>query len=167
MCAPAPRRALRLAYALAAATLLATLPTLVRAARAAHWTLRAQACLTAGVFVGLALPVSFYEVAMQLAFFARPRLQIRVIRILWMVPVYALNSWFALRFAVRGRRGRERRVDGRRERKEKAPTQHSLAHSLSPLPSPPASTWTRYGSATRPMSSTTSSCTCAPTWRTR
>jgi hypothetical protein len=101
MCTPTTRRLLRLGYALVALTALATLPAAVRAARAAHWTLRAQACLTAGVFVGLALPASFYEVAMQLAFYARPRLQIRVIRILWMVPVYALNSWFALRFAVR------------------------------------------------------------------
>jgi hypothetical protein len=101
MCTPTGRRLLRLAYALAAFALLAALPAAVRAAQAAHWSLRAQACLTAGVFVGLALPASFYEVAMQLAFYARPRLQIRVIRILWMVPVYALNSWFALRFAVR------------------------------------------------------------------
>ena len=49
----------------------------------------------------LALPVSIYEVAMQLEYFSRPKLQIRVIRILWMVPVYALDSWFALRFKVR------------------------------------------------------------------
>ena len=48
----------------------------------------------------LALPVSIYEVAMQLEYFSRPKLQIRVIRILWMVPVYALDSWFALRFKV-------------------------------------------------------------------
>jgi len=49
----------------------------------------------------LALPVSIYEVAMQLEYFSRPTLQIRVIRILWMVPIYALDSWFALRFKVR------------------------------------------------------------------
>jgi hypothetical protein len=49
----------------------------------------------------LALPVSIYEVAMQLEYFSRPKLQIRVIRILWMVPVYALDSWLALRFKVK------------------------------------------------------------------
>lgn len=37
---------------------------------------------------------------MQLEYFSRPKLQIRVIRILWMVPIYALDSWFALRFEV-------------------------------------------------------------------
>lgn len=93
-------RWLRLAWALTSAAVFASLPSAVRAARAAHWSLRAQACLTAGAFVGLALPVSVAEVASQLAHYARPRLQIRVVRILWMVPVYALNSWFALRFAV-------------------------------------------------------------------
>ena len=55
----------------------------------------------AGIFVLLALPVSIYEVAMQLEYFSRPTLQIRVIRILWMVPIYALDSWFALRFKAR------------------------------------------------------------------
>ena len=51
--------------------------------------------------MALAVPVSIYEVAMQLEYFSRPKLQIRVIRILWMVPIYALDSWLALRFEVR------------------------------------------------------------------
>ncbi len=49
----------------------------------------------------LALPVSIYEVAMHMEYFSRPKLQIRVIRILMMVPIYAVDSWFALRFEVR------------------------------------------------------------------
>ena len=61
----------------------------------------AQAWVIAGIFVALAVPVSIYEVAMQLEYFSRPKLQIRVIRILWMVPIYALDSWLALRFEVR------------------------------------------------------------------
>ena len=60
-----------------------------------------QAWVIAGIFVLLALPVSIYEVAMQLEYFSRPKLQIRVIRILWMVPIYALDAWLALRFEVR------------------------------------------------------------------
>ena len=48
----------------------------------------------------MSLPDSIYEVAMHLEYFSRPKLQIRVIRILWMVPVYAVDSWFALRFKV-------------------------------------------------------------------
>lgn len=60
----------------------------------------AQAWFIAGIFVLLALPVSIYEVAMQLEYFSRPKMQIYVIRILWMVPVYSLDSWLALRFEV-------------------------------------------------------------------
>ena len=77
------------------------LGTLTHAAADKASTFCLQAWFIAGLFVLLALPVSIYEVAMQLEYFSRPKLQIRVIRILWMVPVYALDSWFALRFKVR------------------------------------------------------------------
>jgi hypothetical protein len=35
---------------------------------------------------------------MHLEFYNRPRLQIRVVRILWMVPIYAVDAWMSLRF---------------------------------------------------------------------
>ena len=50
----------------------------------------------AGLFTLLALPVSIYEVAMHLEYFTRPKLQIRVIRILWMVPIYAIDCFLSL-----------------------------------------------------------------------
>lgn len=104
----AARHWFRLAWVAAALCALGTLPWLVTATTAGGWSLHAQAVAVAGVFVLLALPVSAYEVALQLQCFARPRLQLRVVRILWMVPVYALNSWFALKYKVRWReRGRE------------------------------------------------------------
>lgn len=46
----------------------------------------------------LATSVSIYEVAMHLEYYNCPKLQIRVVRILWMVPIYAVNSWLSLRF---------------------------------------------------------------------
>ena len=49
----------------------------------------------------MTVPVTFYEVTMHLEYFSRPALQIHVIRILWMVPIYALDAWAALRFPVR------------------------------------------------------------------
>lgn len=52
-----------------------------------------QAFFVAGLFVLLALPVSIYEVAMHLEYLSRPKLQLRVIRILWMVPIYAVDRW--------------------------------------------------------------------------
>ena len=60
-----------------------------------------QASFIGALFVLVTLPVTFYEVAMHLEYFSRPALQIHVIRILWMVPVYAVDAWLALRFPVR------------------------------------------------------------------
>lgn len=49
-----------------------------------------------------ALPVSAphppSQVAMHTEYYTRPRLQRHVIRILWMVPIYSMDAWFALRF---------------------------------------------------------------------
>ena len=113
----------RLAWVAAALCALGTLPWLVTATSAGGWSLHAQAVAVAGVFVLLALPVSAYEVALQLQYFARPRLQLRVVRILWMVPVYALNSWFALKYKVwesgGGGGGGEVKRDREREREER------------------------------------------------
>lgn len=38
------------------------------------------------------------QVAMHLEYYNRPKLQLRVVRILWMVPIYAVDSWLSLRF---------------------------------------------------------------------
>lgn len=35
---------------------------------------------------------------MHTEYYTQPNLQKHVIRILWMVPIYALDAWFALRF---------------------------------------------------------------------
>ena len=35
---------------------------------------------------------------MHLEYYSKPRLQIRVVRILCMVPIYAIDSWLSLRF---------------------------------------------------------------------
>lgn len=35
---------------------------------------------------------------MHTEYYTRPRLQRHVIRILWMVPIYSLDAWLALRF---------------------------------------------------------------------
>lgn len=43
-------------------------------------------------------PSAARQVAMHLEYYNRPRLQLRVIRILWMVPIYAVDSWMSLRF---------------------------------------------------------------------
>lgn len=50
-----------------------------------------QAFFVATIFVMLSVPISIYEIAMHLENMNRPQLQIRIIRILWMVPIYALD----------------------------------------------------------------------------
>ena len=80
--------------------LLVALPMIIFEFKKANFSVKYQAWFISGLFVLMALPVSIYEVAMHLEYFSRPKLQIRVIRILWMVPVYAVDSWFALRFKV-------------------------------------------------------------------
>lgn len=46
----------------------------------------------------LTLPISVYAVALHTEYYTRPALQKHVIRILWMPPIYGLDSWLALRF---------------------------------------------------------------------
>eukprot|EP00039_Didymoeca_costata_P030648 m.30717 g.30717 ORF g.30717 m.30717 type:complete len:391 (-) comp8232_c0_seq1:27-1199(-) len=52
----------------------------------------------AGVFVCLTLPTSIWDVAMHIEHYRNPKLQRHIIRILWMVPIYSVDSWLALRF---------------------------------------------------------------------
>ena len=39
-----------------------------------------------------------FEIFWHLVYFSNPSLQRYVIRILWMVPIYGIESWFALRY---------------------------------------------------------------------
>ncbi|XP_054721919.1 transmembrane protein 184C-like [Uloborus diversus] len=57
-----------------------------------------QAWFTGGMFVLLALPITFWEITQHLVHYNKPYLQRYIIRILWMVPIYALNAWLALTF---------------------------------------------------------------------
>ena len=57
-----------------------------------------QAWFVGGLFVMMALPISFMGILQHIINYTTPHLQRHVIRILWMVPIYALNAWFALRF---------------------------------------------------------------------
>eukprot|EP00887_Chlorella_sp_A99_P002596 scaffold6.g2596.t1 len=107
------RRALRALWILLAVATLSALPWMVIEFRKAHFSVHYQAFFIAGVFVILACAASIYEVAMHLEFYNRPRLQIRVVRILCMVPIYAVDSWLSLRFKE-ARRAARAPIGGRR-----------------------------------------------------
>lgn len=57
-----------------------------------------KAFVIGGVFVFLAIPISLWEIIQHLVHYTKPSLQRHIIRIIWMVPIYALNAWFAMRF---------------------------------------------------------------------
>ncbi|KAK6172660.1 hypothetical protein SNE40_016273 [Patella caerulea] len=51
-----------------------------------------------GIFALMSLPISLWGILQHLVYFTQPVLQKNIIRVLWMVPVYALNAWLALLF---------------------------------------------------------------------
>ncbi|XP_012280081.1 transmembrane protein 184C [Orussus abietinus] len=55
-----------------------------------------QGALVGGAFVLLALPIAFYEIIQHMIHYTQPGLQKYIIRILWMVPIYAVNAWLGL-----------------------------------------------------------------------
>ena len=56
------------------------------------------AWFSAGAFVLLGFPISIYGIFMHLSNYNQPSIQCYVVRILWMVPVYSIESWLCLRF---------------------------------------------------------------------
>lgn len=57
-----------------------------------------QSVLIGGIFVMMALPISLWEITQHMVFYTKPYLQKHIIRILWMVPIYAVNAWLGLLF---------------------------------------------------------------------
>lgn len=56
------------------------------------------AWFSGGVFVLIAIPMSLYEIFMHLIHFTCPSSQRHIVRIIWMVPIYGVESWLALRY---------------------------------------------------------------------
>jgi len=54
--------------------------------------------IIASFFVLGGLPINIWLIVMHLQHYTQPALQKLVIRVLWMVPIYAINSWLALYF---------------------------------------------------------------------
>ena len=53
---------------------------------------------SAGVMVLATIVLSFRQVYLHLTHWYMPQVQKYVVRILWMVPLYAVQSWLSLRF---------------------------------------------------------------------
>ena len=59
---------------------------------------RSWAYAVAALFVIIAVPLSLHDIHMHMLNYVKPELQRYYIRVLWMVPIYAIESWLALRF---------------------------------------------------------------------
>lgn len=57
-----------------------------------------QGWFIGGLFVLLTVPISLWGILQHLIHYTQPFLQRHIIRILWMVPIYSIDAWFALRF---------------------------------------------------------------------
>ena len=51
----------------------------------------------AGIFVGLSIPLALHDINLHLLHYVDP-LQAQVMRIIWMIPIYSLQSWIALMY---------------------------------------------------------------------
>ncbi|CAM9897090.1 unnamed protein product, partial [Chrysoparadoxa australica] len=56
------------------------------------------AWFSGGAFVLLCFPITMKEIYLHLTHWHMPHVQKYVVRILWMVPFYAVESWLSLRF---------------------------------------------------------------------
>ena len=52
----------------------------------------------AGIFVCLTVPLSVRDIIVHLMNYSNPRIQSLVVRIMWMVPIYAIESYLSLVF---------------------------------------------------------------------
>eukprot|EP00854_Cymbomonas_tetramitiformis_P021632 gene21632-26019_t len=95
------RRVIRLVFIIFA---LLTIPVLVWIVRVMY--LRGAETHVIGWAVGgvllalLILPTSLYQIDGHLEHYTKPHLQRHIIRVVWMVPIYAINSWLALSLGV-------------------------------------------------------------------
>ncbi|PAA49046.1 hypothetical protein BOX15_Mlig005766g1 [Macrostomum lignano] len=99
MCLPQWRRWIRpLVFTLYIGLVLTALPLCVIELNKKGSPASVKAWFIAGLFVMVTLPVSLWAILAHLINYTNPGLQRYIIRILWMVPIYSLNAWFALRF---------------------------------------------------------------------
>ncbi|KAL6118322.1 tmem184c [Pungitius sinensis] len=87
-----------LVLVLYALLLLALLPLCIWELQKDKVGTHGKAWFIAGVFVFLTIPISLWGILQHMVHFTQPELQRPIIRILWMVPIYSLDSWLALRY---------------------------------------------------------------------
>lgn len=92
------RKTVRVIWIIVCTAAVATVPICAWELDKQDYELYAVAWFVAGAFVAMAVPMSIWAIAQHLESYTEPRIQRYIVRILLMVPIYALNSWFALRY---------------------------------------------------------------------
>ncbi|XP_046394537.1 transmembrane protein 184C [Ischnura elegans] len=86
--------------AIYALVIIVVLPMIIANAFKRGFRKEDEGAIIGGVFVMMSLPISFWGIIQHLVHYTKPYLQKHIIRILWMVPIYALNAWLGLAFPV-------------------------------------------------------------------
>jgi hypothetical protein len=63
-----------------------------------EYSIRETLWVSSAGFVFLTFPISLRLIYLHLTHWVQPRVQKYIVRIIWMVPVYSIESWLALRF---------------------------------------------------------------------
>ncbi|XP_028638639.1 transmembrane protein 184C isoform X2 [Grammomys surdaster] len=81
-----------------ASALLVSVPVCIWEFQKMKVGIHTKAWFIAGIFLLLTIPMSLWGILQHLVHYTQPELQKPIIRILWMVPIYSLDSWLALKF---------------------------------------------------------------------
>ncbi|OQV15313.1 Transmembrane protein 184C [Hypsibius exemplaris] len=85
-------------YGIYVLCILVAIPVIVVIYRREVDNVRTRTWLVGGMFAFLSFPVSLQLILLHLLNYTKPRLQLHIIRILWMPPIYAMDAWLSLRF---------------------------------------------------------------------
>lgn len=80
--------------------LIILLPILVINAYKKGFNKSDQGGLIGGLFVVMAIPISVWQIIQHMVHYNKPFLQKHIIRVLWMVPIYALNAVSWMKFTL-------------------------------------------------------------------
>ncbi|XP_030047529.1 transmembrane protein 184C [Microcaecilia unicolor] len=87
-----------LAVVLYFVALLVAIPLCVLELQDMEVGVHTKAWFIAGIFVLMTIPISLWGILQHLVHYTQPELQKPIIRILWMVPIYSLDSWISLKY---------------------------------------------------------------------
>lgn len=78
--------------------LLVAIPVCVWELQKMQVGVHTKAWFIAGIFVLMTIPISLWGILQHLVHYTQPELQKPIIRILWMVPIFSVDSWVALKY---------------------------------------------------------------------